>query len=173
MPEVTPAVLLRPATPADAAAGGALHRRCWAETYRDIADPAVLEPRLADTEGWTRRWDRALADGPPHTLAEAADGTLVGFAVAGPSRMDDAPTPQELHALYTLRSHHGTGLGTRLLHAVLPDADCMLWVSEGNHRARAFYARHGFAPDGGRQLYDGLGAWELRLVRPRARPPAT
>jgi len=166
-------VTLRQAVPADAEAVGALHRRCWAETYRGIAAPAALEPRLADTEGWTRRWEEALAEGPPCTLAEDADGSLVGFAVAGPSRMDDAPTPQELHALYTLRSHHGTGLGARLLRAVLPDTDCMLWVSEDNHRARAFYARHGFAPDGGRQLYDGLGAWELRLVRPRVPPRGT
>ncbi|WP_299054508.1 GNAT family N-acetyltransferase [uncultured Nocardioides sp.] len=162
-----PEVRLRPATPDDAEAGGALHRRCWAETYGDLADPAVLGPTLADVDGWTRRWEAALADGPPYTLAEDADGALVGFAVAGPARMDDAPTPQELYALYTLRTQHGTGLGDRLLHAVLPDGDCMLWVSEDNHRARAFYARHGFAPDGGRQLYAGLGAWELRLVRPR------
>lgn len=168
-------VRLRVATPDDVGAGAELHRRCWAETYRGIADPAALEPRLADRDRWVAAWRRQLAEGPAYTVAEVG-GALVGFALVGRSRMVEAPTPTELHALYVRRSHHGTGLGARLLDAVLRPEPCMVWVTEANARARAFYARHGFEPDGTRQLYDGLGAWECRLVRPadpdRAARPA-
>jgi RimJ/RimL family protein N-acetyltransferase len=39
-------------------------------------------------------------------------------------------------------------------------------VLEDNVRARGFYARNGFVPDGAREFYDDLGTWEIRMVRP-------
>ena len=155
---------LRTATDADAEAGAALHRACWREAYGPYADPARLAERLADTERWLAAWTRQLAEGPPRTLAED-DGELVGFAVAGPCRDEPARTPAELYAIYTRAAYWGTGLGQRLWDAVRPDEPCSLWVLEDNARAVAFYRRNGFAADGGRELYDGLGAWEIRMVR--------
>jgi hypothetical protein len=38
-------------------------------------------------------------------------------------------------------------------------------VFEANPRARGFYARHGFVPDGTRQIEPGTGVPEVRLVR--------
>jgi 2-(1,2-epoxy-1,2-dihydrophenyl)acetyl-CoA isomerase len=38
-------------------------------------------------------------------------------------------------------------------------------VFEQNPRARAFYARHGFVPDGARATDDWTGLPEVRLVR--------
>jgi RimJ/RimL family protein N-acetyltransferase len=40
-----------------------------------------------------------------------------------------------------------------------------LWVFEGNHRARAFYRRHGFAEDGARVDDPFFGLPEIRMVR--------
>ena len=48
---------------------------------------------------------------------------------------------------------------------VAPIGPCWLFVLEGNTRAQAFYRRNGFDPDGHRQLYLGLDAWEIRMVR--------
>ena len=156
--------LLRPAVPADAAAGAVMHAACWREAYGRLVDGARLEARLADTARWTAAWSAQLASGPLRVVAETG-GELVGFAVAGPSRDEDAVTPAELYALYTRSAWWGTGLGQRLWDAVRPDEACSLWVLEANERAQAFYRRNGFARDGARERYDGLDAWEIRMVR--------
>lgn len=156
---------LRPAVPADAEAGAAMHAACWREAYGPYADPDRLAERLADTDRWVAAWTRHLTDGPPRVLAED-DGELVGFSVAGPSRDEDGATPYELYAIYTRAAYWGTGLADRLWEAVRPGGPCSLWVLEANERARGFYRRHGFAPDGARELYADLGAWEIRMVRP-------
>jgi GNAT superfamily N-acetyltransferase len=156
---------LRPAVPADAADGAAMHAACWREAYGPYADPRLLAERLADSDRWLTAWARQLAEGPPRVLAEA-DGELVGFAVAGPSRDADRTTISELYAVYTRAAWWGTGLGQALLDAVAPEGSCSLWVLEDNERARRFYQRNGFRPDGTRELYEDLGAWEMRMVRP-------
>jgi GNAT superfamily N-acetyltransferase len=159
---VTPA--LRPAVPADAEAGAAMHRECWREAYGPYADPARLAERLADVQRWSDAWVRQLAQGPPRVLAEV-DGELVGFAVAGPCRDEEPVTPAELYAIYVRAAWWGTGLAQRLWVAVRPEEPCSLWVLEANARARGFYARQGFVADGARELYADLGAWEIRMVR--------
>jgi GNAT superfamily N-acetyltransferase len=157
-------VELRPAVPADAAAGADLHRACWREAYAPYVDAGMLEQRLADADRWLLAWTRQLTDGPPRVLAEAA-GTPVGFAVAGPSRDEPPPAPAELYAIYTRAAWWGTGLGRALWEAVRPPESCSLWVLERNARAQAFYRRNGFVPDGAREHYAGLDAWEIRMVR--------
>lgn len=156
--------MLRTAVPADAAAGAAMHNACWREAYGPYVDRTRLEERLADTPTWLSAWTRHLASGPPRVLAET-DGELVGFAVAGPTRDPDAGVPSELYAIYVREAWWGTGLAQRLWEAVRPEEPCSLWVLEENLRARRFYRRNGFVPDGARELYDDLGAWEIRMVR--------
>ena len=95
---------LRPAVPADAEAGAALHAACWREAYAPYADPALLAERLADTEAGSAAWTRQLVDGPPRVLAEA-DGELVGFAVVGANRDPDATDTDR-----ALRDLHPRGL---------------------------------------------------------------
>jgi GNAT superfamily N-acetyltransferase len=160
---VTPT--LRLAVPADAAAGAAMHAVCWREAYGPYADADLLAERLADTGRWISAWTRHLVDGPPRVLAED-DGELVGFSVVGPSRDEDGATPYELYAIYVRATYWGTGLGQRLWEAVRPEGPCSLWVLEANERARGFYGRNGFVPDGAREHYADLGAWEIRMVRP-------
>ncbi len=155
---------LRPAVPADAVAGAALHRACWREAYGPYVDPALLEERLADAARWTAAWSAQLVDGPPRILAEV-DGEPVGFAVVGPAR-DDGAAEHELYAIYARAAYWGTGLGQALWDAVRPDGSCSLWVLEANARAQGFYRRNGFVADGAREHYAGLDAWEIRMVRP-------
>lgn len=156
---------LRPAVPSDASAGAALHVACWREAYGPYVDPQLLEERLADSSRWRAAWTRQLVDGPPRVVA-AIDGELIGFAVVGTNRDDDAPAPSELFAIYTRAAWWGTGLGQRLWDAVRPDEPCSLWVLEANQRAQGFYRRNGFRPDGAREHYAGLDCWEIRMVRP-------
>jgi GNAT superfamily N-acetyltransferase len=158
-------ISLRLAAPADAEAGAAMHAACWQEAYGPLVDPDLLAERLSNTDRWVAAWRRHLTDGPPRVLAEA-DGELVGFSVVGPNRDGDPATPAELYAIYVRAAWWGTGLAQRLWDAVRPDEPCSLWVLETNTRARGFYERLGFVPDGARELYADLEAWEIRMVRP-------
>lgn len=158
--------LLRPATAADAVAGAELQRTCWREAYGPIVDPALLDAQLADGPTWERRWQHPPPAGITRLVATYGDA-LVGFATSGAGRRD-GDAEHELYGLYVLAAHHGTGLGQALLDASVPaDTACSLWVLEDNARARAFYARNGFVPDGTRKRFEPLDAWELRLRRPR------
>lgn len=160
-------VRLRAATPGDAKAGSTLHRACWQEAYGPYAAPHLLADAVADHADWERRWYQQLTDGPPRRLAvhEGAGGEEpLGFAVAGPSRDPDL-AGDELYALYVREHWWGTGIGQALLDAVVGADACSLWVLEDNSRARRFYERNGFMPDGSRELYERLGTWEIRLTR--------
>ena len=103
-------------------------------------------------------------------MARDATGRLVGFASAGPCRDDDAPARRELYGLYVEAGSRGTGLADLLVERVLRGRDASLWVLDDNPRARAFYARHGFTPDGHRAVHDATGAPEVRLVRSGGAP---
>lgn len=158
------AVTIRRARPDDAAAAAALHRNCWREAYTELADPVALQARLADVGGWIRAWQGHLADGQAPRLLADADGELIGFGVAGPAR-GEAPRETEVYAVYVRQAWHGTGVAQALLDQVLGDRPAYLWVLEHNTRARAFYARNGFLPDGARAPYADLGADQIRMVR--------
>ncbi|GAA2753357.1 GNAT family N-acetyltransferase [Amnibacterium kyonggiense] len=164
---------IREATPADAEAIGRMHWASWREAYAPLLPEGFFTP-----EGEARRveqWRRILA-GPasPDVVLRIAerDGSVVGHASAGPARPNDtagAPVRErELWSIYVLASEYGTGLADRLLTAVLPDdVPAELWVFEANPRAIAFYAKHGFRPDGARHVFgpELNGQPEIRLVR--------
>ena len=93
----------------------------------------------------------------------------MGFAKAGPTRSrKSVPSPirsDELWALYVLGERHGTGIGAHLLETVLPPArPAELGVADANPRARRFYEKHGFTPDGVR-FTDDLNFALIRMVR--------
>ena len=68
--------------------------------------------------------------------------------------------------LYVLADHHGTGIGQLLLDAVVaPGVPAQLWVAEHNPRARRFYERNGFLPDGASFIDERLNLAEVRQVR--------
>ena len=104
----------------------------------------------------------ALTPAKPSKTRERKTHSAYDSAVSGPSRESDPPAPHELYALYTRQAWWGTGLGDALLEAAVPPGPGWLFVLEANERAQGFYRRHGFAPDGFRQLYAGL---VLRMLR--------
>ena len=160
------ALTVRRAVVEDAEALARCHLTCWQETYTGLVDPKRLDPALAAVEERVERWRRILTEYPGTLLAEDA-GAVVGFASVGPQSDLDLDVALTLHALYVLRSHQGQGIGHRLLEAVAAHADCSLWVLATNARARAFYTRHGFVPDGTHKV-DELFGLEIRMVRSAA-----
>jgi GNAT superfamily N-acetyltransferase len=95
---------------------------------------------------------------------------IVGLATGRSA--DDGPG-WDLVGMWVSPDWRGTGVADRLVGAVCQQARqagagrISLWVTEVNQRARALYARLGFAPTGARQRVrpDEPDHWELELAR--------
>jgi GNAT superfamily N-acetyltransferase len=136
---------VRPAVAADARGIAEVHVQGWREAYPHLV-PAEALARLS-VEQRELRW-REILEQPESTWVAVDDGRVIGFAGSGPGQHAENPRPVELHSIYILASHYGTGAGQRLLDAAIGDAPAFLWVASDNPRARAFYERNGFVADG-------------------------
>ncbi len=153
--------------PDDAVELGRVHAEVWQDAYAEILPPKVLGTmnahRLAGV--WSRDLAAAAAEFPMMTLIarDRIDRAIIGFVRAGPSRDENPPTPWELRAINLLERARGTGLADELVRRVVGDRPTSLWVFEKNRRARTFYQRHGFTPDGASKVRSG-SAVEVRMV---------
>jgi GNAT superfamily N-acetyltransferase len=143
-------VHLRPAADDDLAAIGALHFHSRATAYADLLSPDALAYGSPEALGewWAERW---TWERETHRLTVAVIGDdLAGFSYVGPSEEDGVA---ELYALHAGPSFVGTGVGRALMLDAVPalaarGSRAVLWVLEGNARARRFYERGGWAADG-------------------------
>jgi GNAT superfamily N-acetyltransferase len=147
-------VELRDARRGDELRVAELHVRSWQEAYTGLMPAeflAALDPRDR-----ARRYTFESEGGLTTVLA--VDGErLSGFVSFGRSRDEDLPDLGEIGALYVDPDRHRGGVG-RLLMAearrrLAADgyAEGFLWVLDGNDRARDFYEREGWVPDGARR----------------------
>ena len=186
-------VRIRPVAPGDEAALGLLHVRTWRAAYRgqipqDYLDS--LDP--ADRERQWRQWIREIRPPAAQLLLEHESEGPIGFVAVAPSpEATGAPADPpvgEVHALYVLPEHWGTGAGRLLMAAgmrSLRAAGCTtmtLWVLATNERARRFYEKAGWRPDGTTKIdhYFGIPLHEVRYRYddataggPRAAPPGS
>lgn len=159
-------IAVRPPVIADVEGMAQVHVESWRETYGDIMSHEVLyAPDFLNRR--KEMWTSLFSDdneGKYRVAVAELDERIVGIAMVGPSRDDDRLGESHLFVLYTYRSIHGSGTGSRLLEAVLePDESASLWVADPNPRAQAFYRKHGFTPDGSTEVDDGVT--EIRMVR--------
>lgn len=149
---MTGAPALRPATPADAEAIAAISVRGWSHAYADFLDARVLAKRTVASQAV--RWREWLAGDVTQTVVADLAGRIAGYATVGASRDADAtPAVGELAGLYVDPPAQGAGVGTILLDDAVTRlraggfTSATLWVFEENGLGRAFYERHGWAPD--------------------------
>ncbi len=156
---------VRQAQLADARGIAEVHVQAWREAYAHLV-PAENLARLSVVQR-ELRWTEIIPHPDAHLWVATDNGVVIGFAGGGTSLPPDPPRDLELYSLYVLASHYGTGTGQRLLDAVLGDVPASLWVADDNPRARAFYARNGFVPDGTTKMgpLAGTDILEARLVR--------
>ncbi|MDG9723395.1 MULTISPECIES: GNAT family N-acetyltransferase [unclassified Streptomyces] len=153
----------------------AIRVRGWRTAYRGLVPQPYLD-RLDVSEDAERRRDllTRAPDGMVNLVAEDDAGQVVGWACHGPYRSGEPRTADaELYALYVDAGRLGTGLGQALLGesvrrcAAAGHARMLLWVLEGNARARRFYERAGFHADGAEEPFevDGVIVPEVRYSR--------
>ena len=163
---------IRPAGPSDAGAIARVHVASWQEAYAGIVPMDYLT--ALDPVERQQRWTAQLTQGPVEGVRTwvADNGTgIVGFACVGPARDEDAARNQEeIYAMYLDPGYWGKGVARDLMRTVLSDVPAgtplSLWVLADAERARHFYRRHGFTPDGSERL-EALGGANLLEVRLR------
>ena len=152
---------VRWATSEDALAVETVRITGWQAAYRGIVADSFLDSLVVDARMRASR----IAEIP--TLVAVDADQVVGMACFGPSRDEDLEGVAELYALYVDPSSWRAGIGSALLEECTELAGvAALWVLEGNHRARAFYGRHGFTADGATKELDLEGpVTEIRMRR--------
>jgi ribosomal protein S18 acetylase RimI-like enzyme len=158
-------VVLRPPTSADIDAAARCQLACWQEAYAGLIAAERLTEISNDFDWAIGLWRKLLSS--ELTVMLAVDGDhVVGFATAGPTTELGLDVALHLYAINVRQPYWGTGVGQQLLDAALDDRNAFLWVFRDNHRARAFYVRNGFVPDGAEQVEDFFGNLvEIRMVR--------
>jgi len=158
---------IRPAAIDDIPAIVDLRIAGWRAAYAHVMSADFLD-RLAvrrDVEVARRR--ERFGDETVRQFVGESDGRIVGWALAGAGTDADAPTAQELYALYVDPELHGSGVASALLNSVIGSNPASLWVLGDNPRAQAFYSREGFVADGASKMLDGELSHipEIRMVR--------
>ena len=125
--------------------------RTWQAAYRHAFPQEVLDSLSVEEREtpWRQRLEESYA-----VWVTEADGGIVGFAAAGPSRTEEGAG--ELYAIYVLPEAWGSGAASELMVAAKDwfaqegYATAMLWVLADNPRARRFYEREGWRAGGTR-----------------------
>lgn len=160
---------IAPCVPADAPRLSAIARATFLETYAGIvAGGDIL--LFGETTHSAHAYELLLADpGVDLFLATMEPGRApVGYAMVC---KPDLPVEiregdLELKRIYSLHRFHGGGLGPRLMEAakaaaLARGANRLLLGAYGqNHRAIAFYAKHGFTQVGTRIFQVGENAYD-------------
>jgi ribosomal protein S18 acetylase RimI-like enzyme len=151
-----------PADPAEAAVLRDLHLITWEVTYRNCATEPWYRQRLAAHA--VRDWGeivRLQAARGGGVLTARCDGQIVGLCQYGPTEDHDHDPGQvgQIDRLYVHPARQRTGIGRSLLTASVNllrhggAHTATLWVLETDQRAKAFYERLGWQPDGTRKTH--------------------
>ena len=168
--------VIRAARPTDARAIAevSVASRRW--SYRDeLAEPDLL---TLSVEATTADFAEGLAQPSPGSAVFVAElaGRVVGYAYVVPNPEVDAPAggSSELGSIYVTEEVAGTGVAPALMDAAVEHSRAAghdlltLWVRPENGRARRFYEKYGFRPDGGeRSRPHDLLPIEMHEIRSR------
>lgn len=157
MKNSSPQPAIRRATTTDARMLAALGAATFTETFGHLYREDDLQTFLAESHS-VEAWSRTLADPARATwVVELADGTPIGFIVAGACKLpieNREPAAGEIQMLYVLARHHNLRLGSRLMDIGLEwleaqgRAPLYIGVWSENVGAQRFYAHYGFSKFG-------------------------
>ncbi len=166
-------MIIRDAVADDASEIATVHVRSWKVAYPGLIPQSYLDALTPQSRlgSWQERLS-SVPDVGSGTLVLVVDhdanahpqcsgdreAEILGFTSYGPAE-DDAAVG-EIYTLYLDPSVWGGGWGERLLDAAISRlaaagmSQASLWVLGTNERARRFYERLGWKPDGTTKLHD-------------------
>ncbi len=161
----------RTATAADAEALAELGTKTFTDTFGHLYQPADLELFLQNHS--PDNWDKELNDPAFEVRIAERDGQLVGYVKLGPPHLPFEPRGEaaELRQLYVVEEVKGQGVADALIQWVIERARGLradhlyLSVFTENHRARRFYEKYGFEPEGTYAFMVGSHADEDVVMR--------
>jgi GNAT superfamily N-acetyltransferase len=160
---------IRQATEADARAIAEVHVKGWQWAYRGHLPDEFLDQLSVDRREAT--WRTLLTSATRRVWLAENVGRVVGFVATAPPREPaHPPGTAEVGAFYLLEEAAGRGVGVALHHAAIEDLcfrgfhRAYLWVLRSNGRARRFYERCGWNPDGATKV-EPLAGFELDEMR--------
>jgi GNAT superfamily N-acetyltransferase len=155
---------MRAAQLSEAESGAVCHIACWREAYAEIIAPERLATLTAHIHERVELWRGWISAG--RAIIVALDsGDVVGFSVAGPGTEPDIDVGFQLYVINVRQAYWGSGVAQRLHDWSVGDRAAYLWVLRDNPRARAFYLRNRYRPDGVEKLDEDFGATAIRMVR--------
>lgn len=174
---------VRSAVVGDADRIAALNAAGWRAGFRGL----ISEAYLAAYDGLPGlRHETLVAPGDGDIQLVAVDGDeLVGWVAGAPAQGNDlGPGAYEVRACYVDPAHWRTGVGRRLMIALIerldPErwTDLVLWTARDAVATNAFYVSLGMVRDGREALLDRGGPLPLvrfsgQLTRMRAYAPIT
>ncbi len=151
---------IRLAAPDDAQRSADIHGRSWMFAYGDIVGKDLIESYNAR---WPFVWAKMLENNTDTHYVILDGDMIVGFTSINPSRDADVSDEMfELTGLYLDPNHIGKRYGKQAMDFVKHEASTRgytaisLWVLDQNDRAKRFYEKEGFIPDGSKKN-SGLG----------------
>ncbi|HCT80724.1 MAG TPA: hypothetical protein DGG94_03060 [Micromonosporaceae bacterium] len=165
-PQRHPDVVIRLETGSDVTATADAHVSSWQAGYAGLVPTGVLSQMDVSTQAVKRA--KAFADpADAVTFVAVLDGQIAGHVTVRPYPAD--PVCGQVWACYTRPQAWGTGIAADLLQRgllLLEQPEVILWVLEANERAIAFYTRHGFTPDGHRDMHTFTGTEvQMSIIR--------
>lgn len=151
---------IRRGVPGDAAVLAELARATFFDTFASSNDPNDMALHLERAYGVAQQTAELRDPGMINLLAEE-EGQAIAFAQLRGDHVPECVTgraPIELWRFYVSRGFHGRGVAQALMDRVKAEArrrgaeTLWLGVWEHNARARAFYAKCGFA-DAGKHIF--------------------
>jgi L-amino acid N-acyltransferase YncA len=113
-----PAIAIRPARLADISAIASIYR------HAVLNGSASFEIEPPDEEEMSRRWTTLCDGGYPYRVAEF-EGTVTGYAYAGPYRTRPAYHWTVEDSIYVDPQMHRRGIGRRLLDRLITDCEAL------------------------------------------------
>lgn len=166
-----PAFTIDTPTLEDVPALARIHVRGWEIAYAHLISgdewfgQEAIDRRIEHWTHWLTPGTRAADEGV-YRVGRDATGAVIGLAASWPPRDAQPVRPRELSVLYLDEAWLGTGVARALTEAILEGGPASVWVAEQNPRARRFYEKLGFAPDGATQVEEQLGGIrDIRMVR--------
>lgn len=164
-------VTFRLATAEDAEALAELGAHTFTHTFGHLYQPDDLAIFLQNHS--PANWAKELNDPAFEVRVAEQDGRMVGYVKLGPPHLPFEPRGEaaELRQLYVIEEFKGQGIADELMRWVIERARAQradflyLSVFTDNHRARRFYEKYGFEPEGTYAFMVGSHADEDIVMR--------